>query len=157
MVVTEQRQRGIEPPVIELALDTDFVVAACDRLDRRPTDTNRALWNEHIGIADVGRPLGCQCVDQACIGCDHAVIGLWATGVVAEDVALVDLSLVVVLVPAGAPAQDQGQRVGQLDAPCAVNALLLDLVLAIGTRTTGCDAVVIFIRKVVVEVEYVRP
>ncbi len=49
--------------------------------------------------------------------------------------------VVVVLIAAGAPAEDQRERIGQLDAPGTVDALLLDLVLAVGTRAARLDAV----------------
>ncbi|MCY1451247.1 hypothetical protein D9M71_681030 [compost metagenome] len=98
-----------------------------------------------------------QFVNQARVRGDDTVVGLGSRAVILIDTGLIDLRVVIVGVPAGTPTEDQGQRVGQLDAPGTVDTFLHDRVLAVGTRATGRQAVVVLEGQVVVEIENVRP
>ncbi|MNF55879.1 hypothetical protein D3C84_373540 [compost metagenome] len=70
LVVTEQRQGGVDPAVHQLALEADFVVAADHRLEHLAAGVAQCLGFEHVGVAGVHRPFAVQVIDDAGVGRD---------------------------------------------------------------------------------------
>ncbi|MCY1216871.1 hypothetical protein D9M72_287590 [compost metagenome] len=145
--VLEHCQRNVQAPVRQFTLDAGLVVLAFHGLQHPAVDAARGLRFEHCGITGVQRPFRIQRIHDPDIG-DEFSVGLAGRGVAAGV-------LVEEVVPADPAAADQGQGIGRLHAPRAVQALLLDLVAAARFDAAIRDGVDVLPRPVMVDVEYV--
>ncbi|MNO67927.1 hypothetical protein D3C76_587440 [compost metagenome] len=144
LINLEDGHAGIERAVEVLTLDTDFVVLAFDRADDRGIPGQFRLGHEDIGVACVDRVMVIEVVDHA--GVTGDVTGYLVVGI--GVVAVIDLAVHrLVVIPVQTRANDQLERVGQVDPGGGIDPFLLDVLaegVDVGHRrfahTTWVDA-----------------
>ena len=117
----EDGQVGIELFIEKLALDTEFDIAAGDRRQRLAGLVEGALRGKHVGVAAVQAEVVIERIQGRHVGREFRVDAVGAGRVVR-----------LVVPPAHARAEDDGERVAEIQARGRIRALLFGEVFDIG-------------------------